>query len=314
MHYPRRRDSVSSTASTQRVTVPESGYDSSSSSESIHALRRITPPEQRKKIPPGGASNREDDDIFKFNSFENIRATMKRVVPRAANTANRGVNNVLETYLQRRKMREEVETESGISDSLSKLLNQDKLTWEERYKDRIAAMEGDGGGYTLYEYRKVLCPRQYLGVFDDQPSRHIRSQGDLVCSRGFQQDKYQKSAQMDLAPFYIQAMLCFPGLLREVRSTFLFQFFLCTWVLKDAVSLTVFSTSKVFYKNQISRVASLSRDFLFVCKSFGKYPLYLILKSCTNFSVYFLIIFLNQNILCALGFSERNSSKYFHFN
>ena len=140
MHYPRRRDSVSSTASAQ-VRVPESGYDSSSSSESIHALRRVTPPEQRKNKIRTGA---EDEDIFKFNSFESIRSSMRRVVPKAANAQhqNKGVNNVLETYLQRRKLREEVECDTGISDSLSKLLNQDKLTWEERYKDRIAENEG----------------------------------------------------------------------------------------------------------------------------------------------------------------------------
>merc|ERR1719427_1879084 len=47
MHYPRRRDSVSSTTTEHRQTnkklFPESGYDSSSSSESIHCLRRTTP-------------------------------------------------------------------------------------------------------------------------------------------------------------------------------------------------------------------------------------------------------------------------------
>ena len=34
------------------------------------------------------------------------------------------------------------------------------------------------------EFRKVLSPRQRLGVFNAQPSRHVRSQGDQACSRG----------------------------------------------------------------------------------------------------------------------------------
>ena len=37
------------------------------------------------------------------------------------------------------------------------------------------------------EFRKVLSPRQRLGVFNNyaRPSRHLRSQGDQACSRGF---------------------------------------------------------------------------------------------------------------------------------
>ena len=35
------------------------------------------------------------------------------------------------------------------------------------------------------ESKTALCPRQRLGVFNAQPSRHVRSQDDLVCSRGF---------------------------------------------------------------------------------------------------------------------------------
>ena len=35
------------------------------------------------------------------------------------------------------------------------------------------------------EFRKVLSPRQRLGVFNAQTSRHVRSLGDQACSRGF---------------------------------------------------------------------------------------------------------------------------------
>ena len=40
--------------------------------------------------------------------------------------------------------------------------------------DRISSVES----------KTALCPRQRLGVFNAQPSRHVRSQDDLVCSRG----------------------------------------------------------------------------------------------------------------------------------
>merc|ERR1712168_1458083 len=35
------------------------------------------------------------------------------------------------------------------------------------------------------ESKTALCPRQRLGVFNAQPSRHVRSKDDPVCSRGF---------------------------------------------------------------------------------------------------------------------------------
>merc|ERR1712208_258527 len=34
------------------------------------------------------------------------------------------------------------------------------------------------------ESKTAMCPRQRLGVFNAQPSRHVRLQDDLVCSRG----------------------------------------------------------------------------------------------------------------------------------
>ena len=34
------------------------------------------------------------------------------------------------------------------------------------------------------EFRKVLSPRQRVGVFNAQPSRHVRSQDDQACLRG----------------------------------------------------------------------------------------------------------------------------------
>ena len=82
------------------------------------------------------------------------------------------------------------------------------------------------------ENRKVLSLWQYLGVFKAQPSRHIRTQGDWVCSKGasawsgtsgwtpntlFPKNRDRKSVKMDqtsewmvsrnefLAPIYIQA-------------------------------------------------------------------------------------------------------------
>ena len=33
--------------------------------------------------------------------------------------------------------------------------------------------------------QKGVSPRQRLGVFSAQPSRHVRSQDDQACSRGF---------------------------------------------------------------------------------------------------------------------------------
>merc|ERR1711962_1136791 len=86
------------------------------------------------------------------------------------NSGNTGVNNVLETYLQRRKLREEVECDTGISDSLSKLLNQDKLTWEERYKDRIAENEA------LLNMNDILTSEQINAVYaGDKPEGSMKS-------------------------------------------------------------------------------------------------------------------------------------------
>merc|ERR1711962_1965340 len=86
------------------------------------------------------------------------------------NSGNTGVNNVLETYLQRRKLREEVECDTGISDSLSKLLNQDKLTWEERYKEELVEASA------LLNMNDILTSEQINAVYaGDKPEGSMKS-------------------------------------------------------------------------------------------------------------------------------------------
>ena len=80
-------------------------------------------------------------------------------------------------------------------------------------------------------YRKVLSPRQRLGVFNAQPSRHARSQGGQACSKTEKivrmDQKWTKrqnerspamahyivlhapaSRKMNLSPLNIQATIC----------------------------------------------------------------------------------------------------------